>query len=572
MDKSTTDSHGHSSDSSDSLWALSPLPDELHTSSDAAMVVKEIAHRLDASEAAFISWRGRYINRATAASAAEKTWLERVVPSVLDGDKSSEFVQADREFVKWAVKDAYCVVSPFVELRPPVEAARQPSTFFAKKPIPAGVMLFSIPTELTLTPANLGSGPPKGDDEIDKFYQSLEGLALSLATELKGLDDEPTTLSGYVRYLSSTTPPPRNLPYIRRKELFAEGSLQWGVVARCLDDISRAGPFPLDPITKHRVIAKAMGDVEMSLPQHLWFDFHVVREGQPVNRSAFRRALLGESLRDQQVTVSDWLDGALHRITDTKTATVFDVRLIKSLVQRRKAAAAEPTHGESVNPVSMVVGAAETTTPLSGKSLLGYLAPEEFDALLPGLPAEAKDEFHWLISMTLSRRLGDSLMVPLLDKLQHFVDPIVAYGVENASPQRSSPAAYYSMANRDTLTGVDVFENVIAGVESVFLYEPYVHVYALRDIDKGEAITLSYSDLDPKPFINGDINEQQPSSSRGDHMWKLLWGFLPMSKSPLSEKEVRQIAGFISGNRLHAAKRMFSAPIHKANVSSENVP
>ena len=593
---------------------LEPLPVELHTESDAVDAMKEIGARIGAGFESLHAWRKRHYTRQTVAESNTTNWVDRVAPSSSSSTSVANITQCDRDLVRWAVEEAFCVISPFVELRTPhptyeTTPSSKPSppptsTFYAKKAIPSGVILFSIPTELavqtttptTTTPSTsttLNGDGHTSKDHVAEFFRAAEELCMQLAVELPkeekgsphsrdvddGLDvddDSASTLTGYVQYLTSATAPPRNLPYLQAKDVFPLPSS----VDRVKACIAALDGIPTSNVSKRQqVIEEALNDLQPNLPQQLWFDHHVNRKKQPVQLSIFRSILLSESITEQRRLIGNALDtGVLHRVAN-RTASATDIAFLRTLLARRKAAASS---GVGSSPSSTITADGEdnivphteegasssstsstTTSPPrasaalpSGESFVSVLSPEECDALLPPLPPVEQEEYEWLLSMVLSRRLGDTLCVPLLDKLQHYVDPkptntnttttTMAAGEEVGA---ASPAAYYSMATRASMTGVDIFENIIAGVEGVYLYEPYIHVYALRDISKGEMITLSYSDLDPNPKKKAGVG--------GMLLWKVLWGFVPAKKSPLSEAEIRQIGGFISGNRLHAAQRMF---------------
>lgn len=89
----------------------------------------------------------------------------------------------------------------------------------------------------------------------------------------------------------------------------------------------------------------------------------------------------------------------------------------------------------------------------------------------------SKDEYAWWVSLVLAHRAGASSLLPMIDKLNH-------------SPL---PNSYYTMATEDTLCGLDVLDNLFAGVPAELLYQPYVHVFAIRDIAAGEELTLCYA-------------------------------------------------------------------------------
>ncbi|KAG5481090.1 hypothetical protein LSCM1_06769 [Leishmania martiniquensis] len=89
----------------------------------------------------------------------------------------------------------------------------------------------------------------------------------------------------------------------------------------------------------------------------------------------------------------------------------------------------------------------------------------------------SRPEYAWWVSLVLSHRTGTTSLLPMIDKLNH-------------SPL---PNCYYTMATEDTMCGVDVLDNLLAGVPGELLYQPYVHVFALRDIPAGAELTLCYA-------------------------------------------------------------------------------
>ncbi|KAG5481732.1 hypothetical protein CUR178_07085 [Leishmania enriettii] len=89
----------------------------------------------------------------------------------------------------------------------------------------------------------------------------------------------------------------------------------------------------------------------------------------------------------------------------------------------------------------------------------------------------SRPEYAWWVSLVLSHRAGTTSLLPMIDKLNH-------------SP---FPNCYYTMATEATMCGIDVLDNLLAGVPGELLYQPYVHVFALRDIPAGAELTLCYA-------------------------------------------------------------------------------
>jgi hypothetical protein len=88
-----------------------------------------------------------------------------------------------------------------------------------------------------------------------------------------------------------------------------------------------------------------------------------------------------------------------------------------------------------------------------------------------------KEEYAWWVSLVLSHRAGSSSLLPMIDKLNH-------------SPL---PNCHYTMATDESVCGLDVLDNLLAGVPEELLYQPYVHLFAIRDIQAGEELTLCYT-------------------------------------------------------------------------------
>ncbi|KAK7196964.1 SET domain containing protein [Novymonas esmeraldas] len=86
-------------------------------------------------------------------------------------------------------------------------------------------------------------------------------------------------------------------------------------------------------------------------------------------------------------------------------------------------------------------------------------------------------EYAWWVSVILSHRSGSTSVLPMLDKLNH-------------SPL---PNCTYTMATAETMCGLDVVDNLVAGVPAELLYQPYVHLCAMRDIPAGAELTVCYA-------------------------------------------------------------------------------
>ncbi|CAG9572509.1 conserved hypothetical protein [Leishmania major strain Friedlin] len=109
----------------------------------------------------------------------------------------------------------------------------------------------------------------------------------------------------------------------------------------------------------------------------------------------------------------------------------------------------------------------------------------------------SRPEYAWWVSLVLSHRAGTTSLLPMIDKLNH-------------SP---FPNCYYTMATEDTMCGIDVLDNLLAGVPGELLYQPYVHVFALRDIPAGAELTLCYASASDGAYKPAGRHQPSPSSS-----------------------------------------------------------
>ena len=184
------------------------------------------------------------------------------------------------------------------------------------------------------------------------------------------------------------------------------------------------------------------------------------------------------------------------------------------------------------------------------------------------------DEYMWYVSMVLSRRAGGAMLVPLLDVLNHCVGPVacptsssaaqsaltmkdaVLPPLSSSSSFNNSPNAYYTMATESTFCGIDVLDNIMAGVDLPLLYHPYLHCFTVARIRKGEEILLSYSDA-------------APATPDGRDIWRLLWGFQPLRRTGVSETDLKAMAGVIAERRVDMRSEFFPMPKAK-NIQSSS--
>lgn len=138
------------------------------------------------------------------------------------------------------------------------------------------------------------------------------------------------------------------------------------------------------------------------------------------------------------------------------------------------------------------------------------------------------DEYRWYVSLVLSRRLRSGLLVPLLDKLNH----------------HHEPNSYFTMASESEFCALDVLDNILAGVETLYLHEPYLHVFSIAPIAKGEPITMSYLD-------------RGVSTAEEKDVWQLAWGFVPEKRGVYTEPELLEVAGLVAARRMQQRSTLF---------------
>ncbi|KEG15142.1 hypothetical protein DQ04_00171060 [Trypanosoma grayi] len=154
----------------------------------------------------------------------------------------------------------------------------------------------------------------------------------------------------------------------------------------------------------------------------------------------------------------------------------------------------------------------------------------------------SRDEYLWWVSLVLSRRAGAATLIPVVDKLNHHPEP----------------NCYYTMATEESFCGIDVFDNLLAGVPSELLYEPFLHTFSIREIQKGEELTLCYA----SPTINP--NQRLPggggmsvTSGEGRAAWLLQWGFIPERDSPYSSSDLQEVASIVAERRVDLRQEQF---------------
>lgn len=218
-------------------------------------------------------------------------------------------------------------------------------------------------------------------------------------------------------------------------------------------------------------------------------------------------------------------------------------------------------------------------------------------------PSSALRVYHWWLSVVLSRRLGSFCLMPLVDKLNHSPLPNCYYTMaspvpvmegdgllEGGRPTSSSGTSTSGEALRESMTGLDVFHNLLAGVPSIYAYEPYFHVFALRDIHPGEALTLCYQAPTHQLYrpahtlsMTSVMEEAQrvgptttvallaranalrlrhPGKScvhtlEGQGSWQLQWGFAPSEDSFFSAQDLMEMGILFTEKRIEERKLLF---------------
>ncbi|RNF25785.1 uncharacterized protein Tco025E_01996 [Trypanosoma conorhini] len=176
---------------------------------------------------------------------------------------------------------------------------------------------------------------------------------------------------------------------------------------------------------------------------------------------------------------------------------------------------------------------------------------EYFHDDMQGLPLSAylrqrlsKEEYAWWVSLVLSRRAGAATLIPLVDKLNH----------------QPEPNCYYTMATEETLCGIDVFDNLLAGVPSDLVCEPFLHTFSIREIQKGEQLTLCYASPTTRPHPHGSRSAgggMSVTSPEGRAAWQLQWGFVPEADSPYSSTDLKEVAAIVAERRVNLRHQHF---------------
>lgn len=219
------------------------------------------------------------LNRAGGPSRSSSAWLR---PR-----------QQDMQLIRSAVGQLKLVVSPLILLSPPpIYAAEAPGTgvqpnarpssheecsrWFATRPIPAGMILMSIPTEAALL-----ADPPSTADPILRYFMQVEELAAQLVAAVA---ETSSPHHGYATYLCDSVVPSRNLPFLSENDisqLLDSGAglpAEEGSVSSSLSSPPPRGEAPAQ-------------DSRTSPAQLLWTMFHEEMKGEPL--SSYLRQRLG---------------------------------------------------------------------------------------------------------------------------------------------------------------------------------------------------------------------------------------------------------------------------------------
>eukprot|EP00796_Vickermania_ingenoplastis_P013486 gene13486-9293_t len=538
--------------------------------------------------------------------------------------------EQDARLIRSCLRDLKAVLSPFITLSPPPrrtplqrhtagptagseeeEEAIRPlsyatcSTFYATKHIPPGMFLFSLPTA-----AGFFADPPLtafASAAEEEALEEEEGGALRL-DENRAVDEinnnnnskkKKTTRSEsshpacvgispnlFQRTQDASSPPadPCRAYFMQVDDLVGQMCFEdaaaspWAAYLQYLqesvvpcrnlpfiqsEEALREALLPLARAACHREgrnkqkqeeeEAAALAMVEGSAALALWRYFHQVMGGRPIS-PALRRFFLG-------------------RETD--------------------AAAADAPSGSGDGPC----GASKEE--------------EEEKEAAAGLAA-----YHWWVSLVLSRRLGASCMMPLVDKLNHSPLPNCYYVM--SVPDKTQQPQH---RNEYTTTGIDVVHNLLAGVPLVHSYEPYLHVFAIRDIYPGEALTLCYQSAPTqayrpassenrltsmrRAFLGGAPKKNEGKESKwasstppttphllanahrlslrhpgvrhvdtveGRGAWLLQWGFVPEQDAMFSQRDLEEMAVLLAEKRIEERQTLFPPSRLHHHFSSSSPP
>lgn len=459
------------------------------------------------------------------------------------------------------------------------------------------------------------TGHKAGDDLLSSTDQtsscSFSSSASPLATSTSTVAPQSSPLCGYLSYLKESVVPCKNLPFIRTKEeLFAL----------------------LRPYSLSEEESK------------------IANEPKSFNEDTRSHKEKGHGRREEGTTLSSGLprSGALDESGLSTPSSTTPVTTLSSFSVDNKIKEEKQKHALE-NSVAYRLWSFFHEI-LKGEPLSPHLR-QYFH--LPPLPVDDDSAFspsssssrtspsmlpiyHWWVSLVLSRRLGPSCVIPLVDKLNHSPLPNCYYTMASPVPVEDgdrprhdcdhhssseadagdhdntlSPSGSTSCSSssswealRQSMSGLDVFHNLLAGVPSIYLYEPYFHVYALRDIHPGEPLTLCYqapkhqmyrsantlsmfsvmaeanrNDKSgggeglPKPTIattstaallahESSLRLRHPGKScvdtlEGQGSWHLQWGFAPKDDAFFSSQDLMEMGILLTEKRVEERKLLF---------------
>lgn len=414
-----------------------------------------------------------------------------------------------------------------------------------------------------------------GEGSRKEEQEEKENLAgASSASVLSSPHSSPSTttmvspLSGYLSYLKESVVPCKNLPFIRTKEEL------WEVLH----------PYALEDEKEEKHVS----------PQDS-------TEGNDDGNEKRRKKsiALGATSTIERSSLSSHSSSSLGSRSPSNSLSPF--RSAEATIQDEKKRQA--FQNSAAYALWCFFHEEMKGTPLS-PSLREYfqLPPSPLTTTTPSYSTSSSSTsrtlsvYHWWLSVVLSRRLGASCLMPLVDKLNHSPLPNCYYTMAAPVPveesdSSSSSSSTSSLELLQSMTGLDVFHNLVAGVPSLYLYEPYFHVFALRDIHPGEAVTLCYQapshhlyrpahTLSVSSALSEDHEDmttttaallarasalrlRHPGKSsvdtlEGQGSWQLQWGFAPSEDAFFSAQDLMEMGALLTEKRVEERKQLFS--------------
>ena len=167
----------------------------------------------------------------------------------------------------------------------------------------------------------------------------------------------------------------------------------------------------------------------------------------------------------------------------------------------------------------------------------------------------ACDHAHrqWAVSTVLSRRLSGDMLCPVVDWTDHDAECNSAYTM----PSSSVAACGQQEQDEGQLIGMDVVDNLFAGVPLPRLLDPHLHLFALRGIRAGERITTTYCDASIGEL--GDDVGPPVATAAGNNadVWRCQWGFVPRQRTVTTVAVTRQLTAVVVKRRFHERRTIF---------------